>query len=295
MPCYKPIDAWQPANGGPLSFRPGAYPIAIKIPCGQCIGCRTDRRKEWALRLVHESRLHSQSCFVTLTYGPDSLPRGSTLVKRHVQLWIKKLRRHLEPRKIRFFAVGEYGDESKRPHYHALIFGWWPSDAQLFSEGGGHRLYTSRTLAALWTHGFSSFGSVTPESCAYTAHYCVKKVTGPLAKDHYTRVTRDGEMYEVIPEFALMSRRPGIGAGFFAGYRDELVSSDHALLGGRKLRIPRYYDKLLERESAGALAAAKIRRKEKARPHRADNTRERLLQREEVAQSKHRSTRRKAL
>lgn len=239
---------------------------------------------------MHQSRLHPENSFVTLTYDPESLPRGGTLVKRHVQLFIKRLRRSLGKRRISYFAVGEYGDESQRPHYHALLFGYWPADAQLLSSGndGGHRLYTSRSLSALWTYGFVSVGSVTPESCAYTAAYCVKKVTGPLALEHYTRITQDGEMIEVIPEFALMSRNPAIGKGFYEEFHDEIRNSDFCLLQGKKVAVPRYYDRLKEREDAQALANIKEQRRLKALKHRANNTPERLEAREEVARSKKR-------
>lgn len=267
----------------------GSNGIPLKLPCGQCVGCRTDRRKEWATRLVHESRLHAESCFITLTYDPDCLPRGGTLVPEHATLWLKRLRKLLAGRgqKIRYFLAGEYGERSRRPHYHAIVFGYWPRDAVVISEGSGQRLFTSEELSKCWKKGFVSVGSVTAESCGYTAAYCVKKVTGAMALEHYTRVMPDGEMVEVVPEFARMSRRPGLGAGFYESFRDELVGSDFALLQGRKVKLPRYYDKLRERsEGEAVLADVKLSRVQKARVHRANNTPERLEARLACAESK---------
>lgn len=290
MPCFKPLEGWHKLGGG-ITFTPaGSNSIRLTVPCGQCIGCRTERKHEWALRLQHESRLHDSACFVTLTYAPEFLPRGSTLVKSHVQSFFKKLRAHLVysgyPRKIRYFAVGEYGDQTQRPHYHAIIFGWRPTDGKLHSESGGHRLHTSELLETLWGFGHASFGEATPESCAYVAHYTVKKMTGPKAQGHYTRLTVDGELVEVVPEFSLQSRRPGIGADFYRRYPTDFRNQDNAILLGKKKKIPRYYDKLLERESESRLEAIKVERKAKAKLHKSNNTPERLVARESVAQAK---------
>lgn len=216
-------------------------------------------------------------------------------MKRHAQLFLKRLRKALAPRRIRYFLVGEYGDETQRPHYHAIIFGWWPEDAKPHSSNGGHPLYTSGALTAAWGLGHVTFGSVTPESCAYTAAYCVKKITGPAARAHYTRITLSGQMIEVPPEFALMStgrvRGGGIGGGFRERYRAELDAGDSALLGGRKVRMPRYYDRLLQAEAPERLQAVKQARKARALAHRENNTPERLATREEIATHKARANR----
>lgn len=286
MPCFKPLQAWHKLGGG-ITFSPtGSNSIPCKLPCGQCIGCRIERKQEWALRLVHESKLHERSAFVTLTYDPEFLPRGGTLVKRHVQLFIKRLRKSLKVRKIRFFACGEYGPQSDRPHYHLIIFGWEPSDGKLHSDKGRYRVYTSDALSALWPYGFHTWSHTSPENCAYVGNYTVKKITGQRAKDHYTRITTDGEMIEIQPEFALMSTRPGIGHDFYREYESDFRNSDAALLLGRRKRVPRYYDKLLQRESEQQLEAVKEKRKNKARKHRANNTPERLAARETVLNAK---------
>ena len=130
--------------------------------------------------MLHESRLYSSNSFITLTYDSGCLPAGPSLVKRHAVLWLKRLRRRFG--KLRYFLVGEYGEQGGRPHYHAIVFGFWPEDAVNRGE-----FWTSESLAATWDKGFVSVGTVTAESCAYCAAYVVKKVTGPLAEEHYTR------------------------------------------------------------------------------------------------------------
>lgn len=100
----------------------------IAFPCGQCPVCRQKKAQEWALRLSFESRLYPQNeiAFVTLTYSPENLPDGYSLVPDHLSSFVKRLRKHLSVRtnkKIRFFGCGEYGEKRSRPHYHLLIFG----------------------------------------------------------------------------------------------------------------------------------------------------------------------------
>lgn len=286
MPCYKPIQGFHKLGGGITFALSGSNTIPLQIPCGQCVGCRVDRKKEWALRLSHEMKGHERSCFVTLTYAPESLPRGGTLVKRHIQLFMKSLRQKIAPTKIRYFACGEYGDKFDRPHYHVIIFGWEPSDGKLHSKQPNYSLYTSDILSRIWQKGYILYSAASIENCSYVASYTVKKMRGSKASEHYTRITADGEMVEILPEFALMSTRPGIGAAHYLKYQSDFLNSDTAIMHGRKQRVPRYYDKLLERQSPDALAEKKTLRKSNAQKHRANNTPERLAIREQVAQAK---------
>lgn len=296
MPCYKPLQGYNRLGGGFTKDFSQSNSIPLTIPCSQCIGCRTDRKLEWALRLTHESRLHERSCFVTLTYNETNYPAGNSLDKRHVQLFFKRLRKAIQPQKIRFFLCGEYGDEKNRPHYHALIFGYWPTDARFFTRSGKHRLYVSEKLESLWGKGFVKLGEVSPETCKYVSHYTVKKITGPMAKDHYTRLDPvTGELVEVQPEFALMSRMPGIGHGLYQKHKAEFRDSDFGLLMGKKLPIPKYYDRLQEKEDKAKLEQIKQQRAVKARKHKDNNTPDRLAVREQVAKAKQKSIYRKDL
>ncbi|AXH77260.1 MAG: replication initiator protein [Microviridae sp.] len=287
MPCFHPLEGFHKIGGGLTFERNKSTGIPLKVPCGQCFGCRIDYSRMWAARLVHESRLHEQNMFVTLTYDPDCLPTGGTLVKRHLQLFFKTLRFAIRPRRIRYYACGEYGEQNLRPHYHIILFGHWFADAKLLREDGGHRFYTSDALAAHWGRGLSEFGHVTPETCAYTARYVTKKVTGDKAAEHYERVNPiTGELYGVIPEFAVMSRRPGIARDFYDRYRSDIYPDDFVILNGHRSKVPRYYDRLLEAASPSQHLAIKTRRIQRARRARANNTPERLAERETCLKAK---------
>lgn len=291
MACFKPIHGYHRLGGG-FCFTPaGSNSIPMSIPCGRCIGCRIDRKQEWALRLSHELKCHEVASFLTLTYDPEFLPTGGTLVKSHGQKFMKRLRKYLSdhdyPRQIRFFLCGEYGAKGDRPHYHIILFGWVPPDGKVHSrKQGAPSLHTSEILAQLWPYGFSSWGHVTPSACSYVANYVTKKITGMKSQDHYTRITADGEMIEIQPEYATMSTRPGIGRLHYEKFRSDFRNGDTAVLAGRKVKIPRYYDKLLQAESEAELEQIKTLRKEKARPYRANNTPERLAVREICASEK---------
>lgn len=288
MPCFHPLHGFRKRGGGFTFDYHLSNTIPMQIPCGQCIGCRVERKKEWALRLTHEAKLHDENCFITLTYREESLPAGNTLVKRHAQLFVKRLRKHLHPKKIRQFVIGEYGDQTGRAHYHAIIFGYFPRDAKVFSrETNANTQYTSSALESLWPHGYVLVSDCNAFACSYVAGYAVKKINGRMKDEHYMRVLPSGEMIQAQPEFSLPSNRPGIGAGFYEKFREELHTHDAGLLSGRITKLPRYYDKLHSRKSGeDALELVKLRRKKNARKHRANNTPERLAVREEVAHAK---------
>lgn len=292
MPCFKPLQGYYKLGGGLTFKHEQSNGIKLSVPCGQCIGCRLERKTEWGLRLSHEAAMHFHSCFITLTYNPESLPTGETLVKRHVQLFMKNLRQHLDyhhgkQKKVRYFACGEYGEQKGRPHYHIILFGWEPTDGEIYSNTEKGKLYISKTLERLWGRGYAAYGSVTEESCLYVAGYTVQKITGEMAKEHYTRVLASGEILEIQPEFALMSTRPGIGAGYYSRFeRDFRDAGDFALMHGKKKPVPRYYDKLYERKELHRLESIKNIRRQKAKLHRANNTPERLAVRETVCRAK---------
>ena len=94
--------------------------------CGQCLPCRINKKRVWTHRIMLESSLHTDNAFVTLTYSDENLPKDGSLVPRHVQLFLKKVRKEIEPARLRFFCVGEYGDRTQRPHYHVALFGYPP-------------------------------------------------------------------------------------------------------------------------------------------------------------------------
>lgn len=292
MPCYKPLKGYrscQASSSGKfgISFVPqfrGQVPLAI--PCGQCIGCRIERSRQWAIRCMHEASLHERNCFVTLTFDDDHFPDMGSLSKDSLQRFFKRLRKRYG-QGIRYYACGEYGESLGRPHYHACIFNHDFVDKQVWSVRSGVKLYTSDALSDLWPFGFSTVGDVTFESAAYVARYVLKKFSGDKAQDHYTRlVPETGELVEVAPEFCVMSRRPGIGRRWLDMYMTDVFPSDFVLYKGSKLKVPRYYDNIFERSSVFEHFALKMRRIENTKLYKEDNTPERLKVREIVTRSR---------
>jgi len=254
MPCYSPIDAFQPRGDVSdrrlrfvLSSRDRGNYAPIQISCGQCIGCRLERSRQWAVRCVHEAQIHPNNCFITLTYNDDHLPDHGSLCLDHFQRFMKRLRKKYGDG-IRFFHCGEYGDKYGRPHYHAILFNHdfddkyhWRTTAQ------GHRCYRSPSLEKLWPLGNCEIGDVTFESAAYVARYIMKKVTGDAADRHYcVGHTEYGELLYKKPEYVTMSRRPGIGKAWFDRYKNDVYPDDFVVIRhDLKTKPPKYYDKLL--------------------------------------------------
>ena len=227
--------------------------------------------------------MYEDNCFITLTYNDKHLPYGGTLVKKHYQDFMKRLRQHYEGKKIRYFHCGEYGEESSRPHYHACLFNLDFKDKELYSEKDGIRLYTSETLEKIWKKGFCTLGDVTFESAAYVARYIMKKVTGDKAEDHYKSLDPEtGELFKIEPEYTTMSRNPGLGKKWFEEFKDDVYPGDFVVVNGTRCRPPRYYDNLLDRVDAEALEERKRERKKRGNENAADNTRERLEAKEKV-------------
>lgn len=281
MPCFRPLHGHRGLNGG-ISFNPkyGYVDLPMAVPCGSCLGCKKERARQWAVRLMHENQLHDASAFVTLTYNDAHLPPGGTLVKRDLQLFFKRLRKHYE-KPIRYFACGEYGDQTNRPHYHAIVFNLSLDDRVRLA--GSDNLYRSPRLEKLWPQGNSSFGSVSFASCSYVASYCVKKVSGKNAAAHYGAR---------LPEFALMSRGGRQGKGlaheWLLRFNADVYPSDEVISSGRPAKPPRFYDKHFERINPELHQETKRERLLKAlEPQiQANSTTARLLVREAVATAK---------
>ena len=242
------VRTWDPQTGGvKIRFAGSALsdPLQrnenfVTIPCGQCMECRLANARSWTVRILHECVLHSRNSFITLTYNDDNLPENGTLVKKHVQDFMKNLRIKLQRRygvNIRFYCAGEYGSHTYRPHYHLIIFGFDFPDRRLHSRSkSGYNYYRSPLLEETWHYGFSSVGDVTYKSVAYVAKYVTKKLSGSISDFAY-----DG----IIPEFAMMSRRPGVGHDFVLKYTDDIYNYDQVEFKGFKTRPPVYYDNIL--------------------------------------------------
>nr|QJB19198.1 MAG: replication initiator protein [Microvirus sp.] len=218
----------------------------VPIPCGQCVGCRLERSRQWAIRLMKELKLHDRSSFLTLTYSDEFLPRlpsgRPTLVLEDVQLFLKRLRFDFSPARLRFFQCGEYGDATSRPHHHMILFGedFCKDRVPGRKSRSGFPQWTSPTLTRIWGKGDCFISDVSFESAAYVARYCLKKQTGSGSKFFY-----QGRK----PEFITMSRNPGIASAFFEEFRSDIYPHDEVIPGiGRPPSLPpKYFDKLLEK------------------------------------------------
>lgn len=224
---------------------------------------------------MHEAASHPLNSFITLTYSDTFLPLNNTLSKRHLQLFFKRLRKSLPKTRIAYFAVGEYGDQTNRPHYHALVFNHdWP-DKRQYKGDSTNPLFRSDILDKLWGMGLCSTGSVTYTTAAYCARYAIKKITGDLAKSHY-----QGRE----PEFMLCSTKPAIGLGWIQRYADEVYVDDNIIVNGKEHGVPAYYDKYLKKTKPELYEKIIDKRKEIAKSPdvKKNSTPERLAVRKEV-------------
>jgi len=242
-----------------------------------------EKARQWGVRCLHEKKMWRDNAYVTLTYNDDCVPPGNSLVLRDLQLFMKKLRKAREPSKVRFFAGGEYGESNGRPHYHLLLFNCGFPD-KLFHTNNkrGEPLFVSKELEKLWGMGFCTIGDVTFDSAVYCAKYALKKVTGEAAAEHYTFYDDDGVVYERVPEFAVMSRRPGIGHAYYERYGNEILAHDSVVINGREVRPVRFYDTRSEAANGARFEEIKKVRKRNAVLNKADNTAERLRVKEKI-------------
>lgn len=213
MLCRKPYSGW-----------------AVPVPCGQCLPCRINKRRVWTARQVLESQAHSDNSFLTLTYDQENLPADGSVDPRHLQLFLKRFRRRIEPRRLRFVAIGEYGDESWRPHYHASLFGVSTLDVE--------------RVRAAWPFGHVMLAEFNEHTAQYVSGYVIKKMTSK----------EDPRLKGLHPEFPRYSNRPGIGATAIQQIAEQLKDVDlkevpNKLLMGRKsLPLGRYLHSKLKKE-----------------------------------------------
>lgn len=274
MTCYSPLKGYRSiektVNGKyKIVFnKKDAYgDLKVTVPCGQCLGCRIDRSKAWALRCMHEVSLNSDNCFITLTYDDNHLPSGNTLVKADFQKFMKRVRKNNPDKKIRYFHCGEYGDNSGRPHYHAIVFGHDFRDTINYL---GERDSISDELSKLWDKGIHFVGDANYDSARYVASYIFKKVTGEKALSHYKEIgvnKSTGEVLFQLPEYVTMSKGKngsgGIGKEWIDTYGNEVYNVDTVILKGREVKPPKYYDRLLERKDNEKYRDVKLKRMSK--------------------------------
>lgn len=230
MLCLHPHRGWRSTNGDVrFGGKPTEADVPIDINCGACLNCRKRDARAWALRCQLELTQHDSATFTTLTYDDLHLP--PTLRKRDLQLFLKRLRKRLPSdrraarrspptRPLRFFACGEYGETTSRPHYHAILYST--------SDGDGH------SIQEAWGLGHTHTVAVTPAAICYVAGYTNKK-TDYRDKPHERVDPTTGEVYRYQPPFRQMSQ--GI-AKHAKQYTD--AWKDYAIYNGVKISTPRY-------------------------------------------------------
>lgn len=255
MPCYHPLGAFQTSVGKPLFFGKSSVPRGaryIEVPCGQCIGCRLEYSREWAVRCVCEAKMHKENSFLTLTYDDDHVPGDGSLHHEHFVDFMKRFRYYLAERgfpRISYYMGGEYGELYSRPHYHSIVFGFCPVDLKYWmTSKAGYKIYTSEIMDKLWTYGRVFVGDVTFESAAYVARYCLKKVKDGSDRREILDVVT-GELIYREHEYGCMSLRPAIGKRFLEKYASDIYFNDRIVVRGVSHPLPRYFDVELEKIS----------------------------------------------
>lgn len=199
----------------PVSIKQEGY-NPMQVPCGKCCECKERRSAMWAFRLLQQEKASLESHFVTLTYADENLPPGGTLVKADLQNFFKRLRKKCQL-KVKYYACGEYGSDTKRPHYHAVIFN-----------------ASDRAIISAWSLddapiGHVHFGDVGSASIRYVTNYITKSVgSHPVG---------------TLPEFSVMSK--GLGLAYLTrdvvAWHNANLANYVVLDGGVKQVLPRYF------------------------------------------------------
>lgn len=274
MSCFSPIEAWDYTPDQfdlfakkEISLHPPCLADRermirqgrrLELPCRKCVGCRLSKSREWANRVIMEQTYHGSSWFLTLTYDDQHLRPAmpvdsstgeilsvhATLVKDDLQRFFKRLRKNSK-QKIRYFASGEYGSKTYRPHYHLLIFGLVLDDLEVIRHNfAGDPYYVSSFIEKCWPYGIHILGPVTWQSAAYVARYTMKKAIHGFDRRYYDRAG-------IQPEFQVMSLKPGLGAQYYYDH-PEIFDYDFFSVstptGGRKMYPPEYFRKLFAKD-----------------------------------------------
>lgn len=239
----------------------------ISFPCGKCLDCRMRRASSWGFRMAEQLKCSDTAYFLTLTYSSDFInfcKRGrTTLHKKDVQLFLKKLRKKQPTNDIKYYLAGEYGEVPKmRPHYHIIIFNLQLTT--LFHTEYAKMILSNPTIymdgyyehqAPIWGKGHITIGTVTHASINYSIKYLSKKKQVPQYKGDYR-----------TPEFSLMSK--GIGANYLSNaiinwHKSDSFNRMYVNYQHYKIAMPRYYKEKLYNQSEREKIAEHIINKQK--------------------------------
>lgn len=203
----------------------------------------------------------SPAWFATLTYSPEKVPENGSLFPRDFTLFVKRLRKEFYPERISYYVAGEYGDQTARPHYHAVLYGPDFLDRDVLTHRHGAPVYKSQHLEAVWGLGLCELTGLNYAAARYVASYVRKKVRKRDDVDHYTRVDPEtGELVELEREFGRMSRRPAIGERWIERYWRDVYPRDYVVMDGCELKPPRFYDKWMDKKHPGVMCDVREQR-----------------------------------
>lgn len=248
MSCTSPLEFWLTADGKSAHYGAHTEPFYVAnkyfcrkvvVPCGHCIDCRQKYAYDWTARLLFEQQKSDTAFFVTLTYDDLNVPFNSnfdlTLRKSDWQKFMKRLRKQYPDNHIKYFAVGEYGSMTKRPHYHAIIFNL-PLDDLLPC---GLKMFSSKKLESIWQKGRCTVQDVNSTTCRYVCGYMLKD----------TRPKSEFKRIGIEPPFTLISKKPSIGIDYYLENKDRLKDGGLIYCPDGSLRTSlACYDRYLERD-----------------------------------------------
>lgn len=267
MKCLFPVRMYRSVSGT-ITHSPNGVHVLNDFfrPCKSCINCKLSDSQSLAIRMMHESKFHTQNSFLTLTYNSENLPQNNSLLYADVTKFIKKIRKSLQKTKyadwyyasyttlkrrklsrklyskskLKFFLVGEYGSDLSRPHYHIILFGFDFSDphpykgvvnTRTLSSKTDERVYYKSSFAnLLWDKGFIDIGNVDTATCLYAAKYITKK----LKTHEYSSLQ--------LPEKSSMSKKIPLGIPWLEKYYSDVYPHSFVVFDGKKFPPPRSYD-----------------------------------------------------
>lgn len=271
MPCTSPLQGFRSRTKNPngkrnIVFNPNPALVFTRaetsIDCGQCLECRIRKANDMAVRCSLEASLYEdENCFVTLTYADEFLPENNSIDPRDPEEFVQKIRNFIldyyeeagltyDPLEdgIRTFGCAEYGDDFGRPHYHLLLFNFTFPD--LVYEGkseSGEPEFSSEMLDKFWGKGRARVGKFSHKAAAYVARYCIKKINGKNADEHYKWLNEYGEYVNRLPERSVcVSKNPAIGRRWFEKNVSDVYFTGPFEFDGKVMPVPKYFDRRME-------------------------------------------------
>ena len=236
-----------PTGTKSISYKGVTYNNPVNVPCGKCIECRLDYSRSWAFRMICELQYHETASFITLTYDDNHVPLTDnlhmSLRKDDFQKFMKRLRKRLPDSQLMYYACGEYGGHTFRPHYHMILFGFYPEDAEFYKVNKfGDVMVTSEFLSDVWGNGYVVIGEVNQKTCGYVSRYCTKKQTGYSAYSTY-------DVLGIERPFSFSSKRPAIGRRWIDDHIDEVKDFSKITVstadGAFSIKPPKYFYDIL--------------------------------------------------